>query len=419
MTDVAALLSQAIPGGLAGLVLIGEFVGTPAVGLPSPADQPTVTSTILFFAGQAGSYLTTTAWQRLGNVRTLLSNLAWVVSDYSDVELFETECGYLDACSALLDSGGNPITVPLDTLALEVYNVQRSPATYAAGLVPLINTGAPFVAQPLTLMLVSTITGATYTNLVALTIPSGTSLQAFVATSIGSASSAAAGTILVPSPPLAGLSCGPLAADMVGADAGSNASLLASAQAQLVPVSPQGASQVWITLARQTDPLITRAFAQTFPKKGKVNVYLAQTFAPATSAQVTAVTAAYDEGAVAGGVELGVFPAGVQVVTLTGFIFVPAGSPVTAASLKTLVTESVALYYATLPIGGVEAPSGSVLPASGTLAAVVAATSKAVGPSYAPSIIVELFLNGLKNTDVPVTATQIGQVVNLMAVIFL
>ena len=133
---------------------------------------------------------------------------------------------------------------------------------------------------------------------------------------------------------------------------------------------------------------------------------------------MTAITTAYDEGAVAGGVELNVFPAGVLIVVLGGLLFLPAGAPTTSADLQLIITNAVIAYFGELPIGGLATGAGTVVPASGVLAAIMNAVTQAVGPIYAPGVVLEMTLNGVLNGDVPIGPIQIPELVNLLAVVF-
>lgn len=206
--------------------------------------------------------LQTTSWQPGGMMRTLFALVANQLAAEDQLISVMAQGGFLDfAATVTPDPSVLGASTPpgwLDLLADSVYNVQRSPATYASGSLTLTNTSAsnygPFA--PGTYHVSNPSTGKTYSNSDTLSIgASATTTASFVADVAGADSTAGVSTITVPVTALIGVTVtNPLA--FIGANAESNANLVTRCRAKLGSLSPNGPKSAYDYFALSADSIL-------------------------------------------------------------------------------------------------------------------------------------------------------------------
>lgn len=228
--------------------------------LITPSTESQILAMELAVAQQEG--LPITSWNPLDPSRTIFQINANIASMYSaDVALL-AQGGYASLAAQMVDSSGNPITSWMDLIGNENYNTPRFPATAAAGLVPLVNSGGsayPFSPNS-PLHFQNSVTGATYTSVGSGTVAASSTTQVSVqadAPFIGQIGTSATGVVLVLLTPLTNVTVGALAASLVGANAETNAHYLARCQAKLGSISPNGNSQAYVYVAESIPVLNT------------------------------------------------------------------------------------------------------------------------------------------------------------------
>ena len=240
--------------------------------------------------------LPTTQWNPGGITRTILAMLATGLATDDQIVSTMAQGGFLDWASAVTP---DPAVVPaatwapgwLDELASSTFNCPRELAFAAPGQIVFVNsTGGSLGPYPAGTFHVSNpTTGATYHNAASLTIPTGTSTpQNFVADVAGSGGTSGATTITNLVTTIVGVTCSnPVA--FVGANAESNAALVARCklkQGSLSPNGPEAAYEYFALTALTvlqainpaitfTDGPITRAIALTDTTTGTVSLIIA------------------------------------------------------------------------------------------------------------------------------------------------
>lgn len=237
--------------------------------------------------------LDTTAWQSGQWSRSVLAYMSKALAGVDQVISTMAQGGFLESAAAVTpDPSVTPGAAPgwLDFLADSFYDVQREPATYATGAVNVINGSAgsygPFPAG--SYHVANPVTGATYSNVSTLTILPGTQSVTFAADIAGSASTSGPTAISQAVTALVSVTVSNPSA-IVGANAESNADLVARCRLKLQSLSPDGAAGAYeffaltasALLGNETPALvlsggpITRAIATQDITTGVVTVTLA------------------------------------------------------------------------------------------------------------------------------------------------
>jgi hypothetical protein len=396
--------------------------------LVSTTTQPQALSTILGIAGFLG--LSTTAWQPLGMVRTILATVAQVVANFTSLVSNQAQGGYA-SLAAIMPGGGSQfvdsqgyLTTWMTLIASQVFNVTRNPATFAQGLLPILNnTGTLQSGGAGTLHAKDLATGATFTNPSAYTIASGpgvTTNVPMVADVAGSNSTVPVMTVLSLTTPISGCAVQPLAADWTGAAAETNAALLVRCVAKLGSLSPNGAAGAYryIALSIPQAPVasaippyavtqpVTRVGLAMNKATGIVQGYLASASGPSLGVDVAAVNAAWQAFAVpnAQTVRAGAATSAVIPVVIT--IYVPAAAGL--GGLPTIAAlNAIAAYFGNTPIGGVSTNIPNQLPRD-ALISIISLYVAALSPAYAQQMSVQMASPATDVTmlpsDVPVLA---------------
>ncbi len=206
--------------------------------------------------------LSTTSWQPGGMARTIIAMLARALAASDSIVSTMAQGGFLDFAAAVTDDPATLGTAAkpgwLDLLASSVYDVTRQAATFADGTMSIVNASAstygPFASGSYHVAYPST--GATYHNTATLTIgPSTTTTGAFEADVVGAGGTSGPGAITSAVTSLIGVTVtNPLA--FVGANAQSNAGLVAKCRAKLAALSPNGPGGAYIFFALQADAIL-------------------------------------------------------------------------------------------------------------------------------------------------------------------
>ena len=400
----------------------------PLSALVAVETQPEALSTILGIANFLG--LSTSAWEPLGMVRTILSTVAQVVANFTQLVSAQAQGGYASYAAQMPGAGSTNVdaqgflTTWMDLVAGQVFNVVRNPATFAQGLLPILNnTGVLQSGGAKTLHAKNLITGATYTNTLPYSIapgPAVTTSLPFIADVAGSNSTSPTGTVLSLTTPISGCAPQPLAADWTGSAMETNAALLVRCIAKLGSLSPNGAAGAYryIALSIPQAPVasavppyavtqpVTRVGLATNKATGIVQGYLASASGPSLLTDVAAVNAAWQAFAVPNAQTVRAGAATSLVVPVVINIFVPA-----AAGLAGLPTAAalaaIAAYFGNTPIGGVSTNIPNQLPRD-SLISIISLYVAALSPAYAQQISVQMTSPATDLTmlpsDVPVLA---------------
>ena len=357
--------------------------------LVQTATQPSILATELSIGSTIG--LPVTAWQPLGIARDILYINAQVVSQYSVAINLIAQGGYLSYAALMKDANGNDITSWEDLVGVNNYNVSRIPPTFAAtdasGFSVTNSVATPLGPySPGQLHFENPVTQKTYTNAANVTIAGNTSTGvALVADEVGAASTSGPSTITqIVSPTLPNCTC-TNTASLIGTDAESNAAYEQRCLAKLGALSPNGPPQAYYFVATSIlDPLqpfynaslsqaITRVTTITGP--ALVRVYIANAAGAPAGGDVTIVNAAIQAWAVPLGTTAIVAAATPVTIPITYTVYVPATANYTTAQIETAISDALAEYFSTLPIGGITDASTNVVPWSALLAVIASSNS--------------------------------------------
>jgi len=387
---------------------------TTLADLIPPDSQANELSLLLADAGLPGSFLTTTAWQALGVVRTWLVNFSYTFAQAVEAITTAAQGGYIDQAAALVDSQGNPTYAALNQIGMQTCNLQRIGPVSASGLVPITNSGSSIAVPALGLTLTNYVTGAVYQNLTALTIANGTASYSFTAQIAGAAGSSAPGVVLLialsslTKAQQAQLTIGALVAPaIVGSDAQTNPQYLASCLAQLEPVATNGASTIWeqVAAAAATSTPVTRVGLYAEANGSEVFVVLANAYGPCSSADVAIVAAAFVGVAESCCVDPIVEAAALAFVVVSGTLYVPAGAQPISGGLLAAVHAALNDYFSQIPLGGY---GTGVVPLSGIQNVIQTTATGIVGPLYAARVYTDVYLgNPPGKGDFPIPANTV------------
>ena len=340
----------------------------------------------LAYAYQLG--LATTSWEPLDPTRTILQTNAYLASDYSAVVNLIAQGGYASYAAAMVDANGLPITTWMDLLTPNLYNTVRFLATFATGQVPVSNSSAtnyPYSPNNPLHFQYPTSGGATYTSVGTGVISASTSGQVLViadAAYPGSLGNAAAGTILQLTTPLAGVTIQALLVPFIGTPQETNQALLLRSTNKLgtlsvtlnqiqqgstpVPSNPDPTSAAYDYVAQSIavgTPSSSWPFyvsakvsrSQTFGNVGSgvVEMYLANSSGPSTTGDVAVIQAAVQALCVGQCITPIVNPATGINVTISYTIYYTRGLGYTQTQATTAIFNALALYFASVPVGGV------------------------------------------------------------------
>lgn len=387
-----------------------------------PVTQPQALASELSIAVTLG--LPTTAWQPLGISRGILWIDGQIISSYSATVSLMAQGAYGATASKMVDVNGNPITEWMDLRGTDQYNVSRIPATYASApssSFAITNAGGanfgPF--SPGQLHVSNPVTKKTYHNSATVTIAaSSTTPVALVADEIGAASTSGPGTVTaIVSPSLANCTC-TNSGSVIGSDAESNAAYYARCLVKLGALSPNGPSQAYDFVAKSIldptqrfyNPALTQPITRTvqLASPALVQNYIANSAGAPSGPDVTIVNAAVQRWAVPLGTTATVSAAVNHTVNFNYTVYVPTSLGYTAPQVETAISDALATYFETLPIGGLTDATPNVIPWSALLSIIRTALPGISSATLAsPSV------------DVPLLSTEVGVVGSITpAVVF-
>lgn len=388
--------------------------------------QPQALATILGIANALG--LSTTSWQPLGMVRTILATIAQVVANFTGIVSYQAQGGYA-SLAAQMPGNGSPFvdaqgffTPWMDLVSTQVFNVPRIPASFAQGSLPILNSTGSLQGPygPGTIHAKDLLTGATYSNTQTVSIlASSTTSVAMIADVSGSSSTVPNGTVLSLTTPITGCAPSPLTSDWVGSNAETNSALLGRCIAKLGSLSPNGAPGAYDFIAKAIPQAPTASaippYAVSSPitrdgivinkASGVVQVLLANASGPAPQLDVNAVNAAIQAFAVpnAQTVRSGACTSFVQNVICTAYI--PAKAGVTQAQAQAAAALAQAIYYSGTPVGGVTTSIPNQLPRDALISIISLAIAN-LTPAFAQQTSVSMAAPAgdatMAGTDVPI-----------------
>lgn len=292
--------------------------------------------------------LPVTSWQTGDPTRSLYLVLSEKLETLETIVVGFISSGFLDYAS------GDWLTV----LAKQVYNVDRPAASYATTTETLTNSGGGiFEIGPGDLTFKNSATGKTYHNTTGGTLggtPATLSL-AVEADEAGSASSAGAGEIDTLVTTLLGVTCTNAIA-AIGIDAQDDPTLRQQCRDKLGSLSPNGPSDAYSYVARNSDltgtTAVTRVRVYPDSDTGQVTVYLAGPSGAVSSGDLSLVQTAIATYAT----PLCITPiinsaASVTIdVTYTAYIYKSANK--TTQQAEDDIAASIESLFAETPIGG-------------------------------------------------------------------
>lgn len=321
---------------------------------PTTADE--VEQAVLDLCAAADPPLPVTAWQPGSVVRTVIRSLSEDIAERALIDVEIAKGGFGDL--------GSPAWVKF--WAEKIYNVVFVPAEPATGTVTFTNpTATPYSQAAGSVILAHSVTGKTYRNQAAITIPAFGSLPnvAISSDEVGTANDAAPGFVtVIVSPAMPGVTVTNPGA-VLGADEEGAAALVQRTRDKLGSFSPLGPKEAYDYVAKTpelspTSSPITRTKTVADPATGIVTVYLATATGAPVGGDVAIVQAAFEEWAepwTAASVAAAASNFSINVAYQAWI-----RSSLTQAQVESAIATALSTYLATVPVGGVE-----VAPADG------------------------------------------------------
>lgn len=362
--------------------------------------------------------VTTSSWKPGAVARTIIAGVSIVLAAFSTLQALIAESGFLEL------SSGAWLTI----VAREVYAVERSVGTFAAGNITVDNTaGGVFAPGVGDVIALNTTTGKTYRNTAAFTLAAFETgvIVPFEALEIGTPSTSAPATIDALETVLLGVTVTNPAA-FVGKDPETDAEVRTRALAKTGTLSPNGPSDAYlfVALSAETDAGasagVTR-LTDTPDGEGNVSVLVADGSGTLTGAvgNTTTPLGAVDEAIQTQVVPLAVTATVAAATPLAIAVTYEAWIKSTVGLTESQITAAVALaltnYLATVPIGGLPKTAGG--PGFVWTDSIVSVIGEAIGQAS----LIDLDLT-VPAADVAVTSSQapvagtITPTINLIAI---
>ena len=317
---------------------------------PTTADE--IVQEVLDLCAGADPPLPVTSWQEGSVVLTMIEALADDIATRALVDVEIAKGGFGDLAT------GDWVKF----WAEKIYNVIFVPAKPATGAVTFTNsTATPYSHAAGAVIVAHSVTGKTYRNQAAITIPALGSLAGVAISSdeLGTANDAAPSFVtVIVSPSMPGVTVTNPAA-VLGADEETAAAIVQRARDKLGSLSPNGPKEAFDYVAKTpelspTSSPITRTKTVADPTTGLVTVYLATATGSPIAGDVTIVQAAIDEWAEPWTVGATAVAAVNLPIPVTYSIQIK--SSLTQAQIQSAIATKLAEYLATVPVGGVEIP---------------------------------------------------------------
>jgi hypothetical protein len=301
----------------------------------------------------------TTSWQEGAPILTLLTTVSQKIADLTVLATDITKGGF----GELLPSDSWA-----DRWALSRFNVTRIPAVAASGFVDLTNSTITQHDLAIGELIVAhATTGKTYRNTAPISVLASVGLAdvAIAADEPGTASNAAPGAITVVVSGGAGIGC-TNAASVLGTDQETTTHLVTRARSKLASLSPNGPKDAYNYVATTpffpdgtpcspTSVPITRTRTVADEATGIVTVYCATASGAPSGADIDIVQSAFDAFVEPWGVTSVAVAATPHVIAPTYHAWL-SGTNLTTGQIETVEANALALYFATIPLGGVVIP---------------------------------------------------------------
>jgi baseplate J-like protein len=287
--------------------------------------------------------LPVTSWRSGDPTRSLYKYLATKLALLEGVYSEYIKAGFLSSAS------GDWLTV----LALEVYGVTRTEATYAAGTITLTNSGGGFYAiDPGDLTFKCSATDKTFHNTTSGTLSAGaTVVFSFEADEAGSASSVALDEIDELVTTLLGVTITTSSA-AVANDEQDDVALKVQCQSTLGALSPDGPPDAYEYVVRNPELTgvteITRAATAHDSTAGTVTVYVASPTGTVTSPSVAAAQDAVEIWAT----PLCITPTVVSVTTVAVNVTATISGDDIPLDFEDLITTALGAFFSDVPVDG-------------------------------------------------------------------
>jgi hypothetical protein len=276
----------------------------------------------------------------------------------------------------------------LTLLAFYVYNVTRTPATFASGAMTFTNTGGGIYSfAPGGLVVQNTRTNKTYANTATINIAAGSLsvptvvVSNFQALTAGSPSNANPGDVTTMVTSLLGVTCTNVGS-LVGLDEQSDASVVAECQAKLGSLTVGGPSNAYQYAVDKAVNSVTgfpvnvnRRNVQTNLATGVVNVTVASPSGPVVATDITGIINSIVDLAVPDAVSFFVASAAPVNYSPTITIWAQGLPGVDAASIASAAADAITAYIEAYPIGGLAKGGSTALWATGIDGAIKAVSS--------------------------------------------
>lgn len=301
----------------------------------------------------------TSAWQPGSVAREILEITAQQLANGSEITSAVAAGGLLDYAT----EGW------LTLLAQSVYNITRIEATFGTGSVTMTNaSGVGYTITANDVHFLNSTTGATYTNTTGGTLGAGSTLTVeIIADVAGSSANAVAAQINALVTPLLGVTVSNAAA-LTASDAESDDQLRARCRASLAAASPNGPSDAYNYFAtssvRENGSSVGITRSKVLETQGDVTVYVATDSGAVPGSAGDPTT---DLGAVNANIQANCVPTGMTAtvataivfpVSVTGDVYLKAGSTISPAACQALILAQLQAYWKTIPIGGFDIGSG-------------------------------------------------------------
>lgn len=293
------------------------------------------------------------SWRKAGALRTILRVVAKLHAMFATVLVAFIKSGFLETATGAW----------LTLLAFYVYGVTRRPASFATEYLQLTNTGGglyPFAAGTITARAPSS--GKAYVNTEFFELnPGETLLVAFQALELGSASSAAVGTITELVTFLDGVTVtNPKA--FIGSDEEKDPELRQACRdklASLSPRGPRGAYAYAVRVATRLDgsPVnVNRSRISPSSSTGIVNIHVAAPSGAPLPDDLTAIAKSVEARARPDTVTAAVFAATEVPIARSLTVWAQRADGVSEADIKALVETAFVVAGPLYPVGGLHKP---------------------------------------------------------------
>jgi phage-related baseplate assembly protein len=194
---------------------------------------------------------------------------------------------------------------------------------------------------------------------------------------------------------------------LVGQDEETNAHYLQRCQAKLGTLSPNGPESAYLFIAESildpTQPFYNAGLSQSITKvtvlsgPALVQVYVANADGAPSGGDVAIVNSVLQAWADPSGTTLLVAGATNVVIPVTATVYVPAAKGYSSGQVQTDISDDIATYFESVPIGGLTDASAGVLP----LSAIIGVIWGAVPGLTAVTM-------GSPSADTPIGPTQVA-----------